>query len=217
MDLKVPLGGDPGLGALMVDITRRFQGTQDSLRRAEQQKEEKYENFFLVPATMKGAAFNELGELGPGACDVVGRLVALGARATGSHPDDLRVELLGRVGVAIFTGNARAYAHFADLNQPEARGFAPFTSALAPSGQRAATGMTGRLTRWKGRGRPKGATAAVTAARRVAAGRAAAARVASADACVRQVVGSASEGGAGLCVVTDMLIDGAGAQPPTAA
>lgn len=176
IDNELPLAGDTAGESLMVDWTRRFQGGQATLLAAEREKEDKYEKAFEAPATCRGAAFNEYGELGPHALQVVDRVVSLGARATGSHPADLKVEMLAAIGAAIHFGNAAAYAHFAELNK-DCHGFAPRKAALWPAGQRRATGATGQLTGWRGgRGkhRGKGAAVAVAAAVGVAGGGAAA-------------------------------------------
>jgi hypothetical protein len=162
MDNDAPLGGDPGTHGLMIDWTGRAGVGQAGLIRAERGKEMKYFDAFTLPVTMKGAAFNDMGELGPGALDVVDRLVQMGARSTGAHPDDLRMELLARIGVAVHSGNAAAFAYFARANGVWMH-TTPRAEALRPSGMVRATGVTGQLAR-RGRGRPRGSKARVAPA-----------------------------------------------------
>ena len=91
----------------------------------------------------------------PPAMDVVESLVRAGARTTGSHPADLKTELLARIGAAVLYGNAAAFAHFAEINGDQ-RGHAPRKLELKPAGQRLATGVTGQLAGRGRRRRPRG-------------------------------------------------------------
>ena len=153
IDCTVTTGGDVGTLGLAVDWTRRIGEGQVGLRRAETEKERKYDDAFQLPMTVRGAAFSEFGELGPHAMEVVERLVGLGRETTGSHPDDLRLELLTRLSAAIIYGNAASIAYFAGVNRKEDRGHAPLAEALKPMGMRLATGVRGRLAGGKQRGR----------------------------------------------------------------
>jgi hypothetical protein len=157
MDLEFPLAGDPGTMGLVSDLTRVHLGTEIDLRKAEAAKEEKYNSVYEAPMTMRGAAFNDFGVLGKRAMEVVDRMVAEGVRSTGSHPADLRVELLAKMSCAVMRGNAAALAYFAEVND-DREGFAPRPGALVPHGRHLAMGVTGRLT-GRGRGRPRGARA----------------------------------------------------------
>jgi hypothetical protein len=154
MDNEAPEAGDP-CEPLMADWTRRFQAGQVELSRAEDEKERKYNEAYQMMVTMRGAAFNEFGELGPHAMDVVNRLVAVGVRTSGSHPADLKTEMLARIGAAVLNGNAAAFAHFAEING-DRRGHAPTKLELKPAGQRWAAGVTGQLAGRGRRGRPRG-------------------------------------------------------------
>jgi hypothetical protein len=155
MDVDLPNAADYGTWSLMVDFTRKYGAGQVELERAERAKEAKYDRLYMAEVTMRGAGFNEFGELGPRAMDVVDRAVAQGVLHTGSHPDDLRAELLARLGAAVLFGNASALAHFAWLN-PGLAGWAPSKEALRPRGQVLAVGVRGRLSAYtRGRGRPK--------------------------------------------------------------
>jgi hypothetical protein len=145
MDVEVPLTGEAGALPLMIDFTRKYGAGQTDLRRAEEAKEVKYRTAFTRPVTMRGAAFNEFGQLGPRAREVVDRAVALGVRTTGSHHHDLRTEMFAEIGVAIRYGNAAAYAHFAELNR-DIYGHAPTKRELAARGLERAGGPLGVLS-----------------------------------------------------------------------
>ena len=154
VDMSVPMAGEPGALGLAVDFTRVYRGGDVHLERKEAAKEEKYGRVYQVDMTVKGFAFSEFFEIGKSAMAVVDRLVALGVRATGSHPDDLRAELLARMGAATYYGNASQFAHFAMLNKDYSRD-APCMQPIAPSGMVQAMGARGRLTGYKRRA-PRG-------------------------------------------------------------
>lgn len=155
MDSRLPLAGDPGTVGLCVDFTRRHGGEELELRNAERHKEEKYLKVYQAPVTMRGAAFNDFGVMGKQAMDVMNRTVAEGVMYTGSHPADLKLELLARLSCAVMRGNAAAFAYFAEVNG-DREGFAPRPGSLVPNGRRTALGVTGRLSgQQRGRGRPR--------------------------------------------------------------
>jgi hypothetical protein len=161
MDVVIPVAGDPGSHGLAVDWTRRVEQQETGLALAEKGKVEKYTAAYENPMTIVGAAFNERGRLGPGARQAVDRMVWAGVSATGSHPDDLRLELLARIGAAVLFGNAATFAHFANLNRDAKGGFAPRPGTLKPSGMRRVMGVAQQLTApgkpgKRGRGRPRG-------------------------------------------------------------
>lgn len=171
MDIDQPGAADYGDYSLMVDFTRRHGGGQVELARAEREKETKYGRLYQAAVTMRGAAFNEFGEMGPHAVEVLDRAVTQGVLHTGSHPDDLRAELMARLGAAVLFGNAAAFAHFATLN-PGLAGWAPSKESLKARGQLMVTGVRGRLAapaRVRGRGRPSAESAAAAGAARAAA------------------------------------------------
>jgi hypothetical protein len=147
MDVCVPLAGDAGTGGLAVDFTRRCDASRVDLRRAEAHKEAKYTARYSVQMTVRGAAFSDYGVLGPHAVEVVDRLVAQGVLTTGSHPVDLRAELVGRIGEAVLKGNAAQFAHFAKLNRDQAPWAQP--AALVRSGMQLATGVARGLHGWQ--------------------------------------------------------------------
>jgi hypothetical protein len=155
MDHELTLAGDPGTVGFMCDFTRRHLGGEVELRSAEEAKEKKYNKLYTAPVTMRGAAFNDLGVMGKGCMEAVDRAVAEGVISTGSHPADLKLEMLGRLSCAVMRGNAASFAYFAEVNN-ERGGFAPRPGALEPCGRRRALGVTGTLTGTRGRGRPRG-------------------------------------------------------------
>lgn len=171
MDLVAPLGGDWGTAGLMVDFTRRYGGDQEELRKAEEQKEEKYNRVYGLPVTMRGAAYNELAELGGRGREVITRLVTLGEDTTGAHPEDLRLELLARLGAAVHLGNAASMAYFRKVND-DIHGFAPTERALVPAGMNRVLGVRGALAPQlsRGRGRPRKQAGPAPAARSGGAG-----------------------------------------------
>lgn len=142
MDLVIPLAGRPGTLGLAIDVTRRVFGSPDILRAAESAKEIKYTNAFLVPMDMNGFAFNDYAVIGKRARAVLGRLVELGARTTGGHAEDLRLEMLATLGAAVYRGNAAALAYFGEVNGDRRPGVPPM-SALEPEGTKHATSITG--------------------------------------------------------------------------
>jgi hypothetical protein len=156
IDVDVPLAGDLGTMGLELDFTKRHGANRPALKVAEETKETKYGKVYRAPMTVRGVAFNEFAELGPHGQDAVDRAVALGEQNTGSHPDDLRRELLAAIAHAIHFGNASALAYFKEVNNDHA-GLAPLPQGLVRRGQELATGVTGQLTGpgTRGRGRPK--------------------------------------------------------------
>lgn len=162
MDLVFPLAGRPGHLGMAVDWTRRVFGSADTLREAERNKEEKYLEAYTVPMDVYGAAYTDMGVLGQRARAVVNRLVTLGERTTGAHPDDLRLQLLAAVGAAIHNGNASTIAYFGEVNGDESLGV-PNTWGLNQLGTRHALRVSGGpVTGGRGRGRPRKETAKKT-------------------------------------------------------
>jgi hypothetical protein len=154
IDADVPLAADPGAMGLEIDFTKGYDKGRAELLKVEEAKIGKYNRAFEAEMTVRGAAFNQFAELGPRAQEVVDRVVALAANTTGSHPDDLRLELLAAIGNAIHFGNASALAHFREINNDVA-GHAPLKTSLTRRGQAMATGVAGKLSGGRGRGRPR--------------------------------------------------------------
>ena len=202
MDNEFPSAGDP-CQPLMIDWTRRYHAGQADLSRAESAKETKYTAVYEAPTTMLGAAFNEYAELGPHAMQGVDRVVAAGVLTSGSHPADLKTEMLAKIGAAVLYGNAAAFAHFAKLNDADRRGYAPTKLELKPAGQRWAGGVTGRLAGRARRGRPRGPARAAPAARGARGAPAAAARADDGTADGRGLARATPAGGAGAARMSE--------------
>lgn len=120
---------------LAVDLTGRFGCDTDALRAAEIAKEEKYTPHFTVPVCMRGFAYNNLGAFGPGAHDVVERIVREAARAGAGHVEDLSLEFYALLGKTFWRGMTARYAWFADVNRDRS-----LTAPLPPTGRERVTG-----------------------------------------------------------------------------
>lgn len=126
---------------LAVDLTRRFGADAAALAAAERDKETKYATRYEVPVSMFGFAWDELGRVGPQARMAGDLLVAAAARMGAGHHEDLALEFWATHGIAVALANTVRLAHFAYLNNDRTR-YAPQQDALAPRGQRRATGAS---------------------------------------------------------------------------
>jgi hypothetical protein len=127
--------GAAGLGYLAIDFTRRDTTGEDGLAGAERGKEKKYGDDYSCAACVRGFGFNQYGQLGPQAKEVVWRLAAAGERACGADRDALRTELVQHFAHALVTAQADVYARAAELNGGGGL-TAPRRAALRPEGQR---------------------------------------------------------------------------------
>jgi hypothetical protein len=140
MDLEL-LNGGPARQVLGVDLTRVFAGGRAALALAERAKVTKYEDRYMVPACVRGFAFNAVGCVGDQAVAVADMVACAGARCGAGHADDLLLELWGVFGVALARATTVRMAHFARLSN-DVSAHAPQQRALVPALNRFATGMT---------------------------------------------------------------------------
>jgi hypothetical protein len=120
---------------LAVDLTGRFGCDSDALRAAEITKEAKYCPHFTIPVCMRGFAYNNLGAFGPGAHDVVERIVREAARGGAGHVEDLSLEFYALLGKTFWRGMTERYAWFAAVNRDRS-----LTAPLPPTGRERVTG-----------------------------------------------------------------------------
>jgi len=140
MDLLVT-GAGLGQGLLAIDLTRRFAADAAALLGAECAKVAKYAARYMVPVTLAGFAFSELGACGRQARAVGALLVNAAARLTAGDPADLSLEFWATFGVALWRATTARFAHFARLNGDRSA-HAPQEAALVPGSFRRVTGAT---------------------------------------------------------------------------
>jgi hypothetical protein len=145
--MKLDLGAyAAGFGRipLVTDLTRHFGATVAQLEKAEVAKQAKYAGRFAIPVTLLGFAWNELGEVGPQACEVASLLVAAGSRNGAGHPADLAAEFWATFSCANAQVNTARLAHFAGLSGDRSA-HAPRKSNVLVAGRARVTGAAYRL------------------------------------------------------------------------
>ncbi len=125
---------------LAVDLTGRYGADRAGLCAAELAKENKYQPHFVIPVTMRGFAYNNLCAFGPGAHEVVDRVVSEAARGGAGHPEDLALELYVMLGNCFWRAMTARYAWFAMIN-----GDRSLTAPIAPRGRNRVTGPSVQL------------------------------------------------------------------------
>jgi hypothetical protein len=140
MDI-LALSAGLGRGVLACDLTRRFGVDFAGLAAAEVGKERKYGSKYVVPVTMRGFAYDELGRCGPHAYSVVDMLVSAGVRAGAGHYEDLKLELLATFGIALAMATTVRLARAAAVNH-DTSAHAPLERDLVKAGQEHATGAS---------------------------------------------------------------------------
>ena len=134
MDLLIS-GVAPGRTYLAVDLSSVSYGGSAALDARERHKEAKYSPSYGNAALVRGCAFNYLGVLGSQGAEAISRMVDVGVRACGGHPEDLRRELLATFGHAMHTASAFVFARAGWINNDRGRGV-PLLDAAAPAGPR---------------------------------------------------------------------------------
>ena len=107
-----------------MDVTRVETTPESSMKLlndAEMAKRKKYQQRYPADVEVRGFAFDQFGQLGQDARLVVERLVNVGRLASGAHGDDLRRELLSKLGATVMFALASRYARAAAINKDVSR------------------------------------------------------------------------------------------------
>jgi hypothetical protein len=123
MDLLIR-GAGSNRRFLAVDVTRVETTPESSMKLlndAEMAKRKKYQQRYPADVEVRGFAFDQFGQLGQDARLVVERLVNVGRLASGAHGDDLRRELLSKLGATVMFALASRYARAAAINKDVSR------------------------------------------------------------------------------------------------